>query len=278
VLAPKVQGTLALVRALEGLPLDFLVLFSSVTSATGGGPGQVDYCAANAYLNAYAQRHAQEHGLTVAISWGEWLWDAWQEGLQGFLPEVRASFIENRRKYGISFADGAEALRRILCCQLPHVFVTTQDLLAMVQGSKQASATAWFAHLRQVQEARPRYARPVLGSSYVAPRTALEEQIAEVWAEVLGIEQVGIDDNFFELGGNSLLGIDLLARVRKAVQVEKLPAYVLYEASSVSALAAYLKPVPQQTADDQLLEAQAEKRREKLGHFKAERKGRRRYE
>ena len=65
-------------------PLDFLVLFSSVTSATGGGPGQVDYCAANAFLDAYARQHAGAHGRTVAISWGEWLWDAWQEGLQGF--------------------------------------------------------------------------------------------------------------------------------------------------------------------------------------------------
>src|SRR6185312_3601281 len=53
-LAPKVMGTRVLERVLKDLPLDFLVLFSSMSSITGGGPGQVDYCAANAFLDAYA--------------------------------------------------------------------------------------------------------------------------------------------------------------------------------------------------------------------------------
>nr|WP_234018393.1 KR domain-containing protein [Streptomyces sp. FXJ7.023] len=54
VMAPKIGGTLALESALDGVPLDFLVLFSSITSATGGGPGQVDYSAANAFLDSCA--------------------------------------------------------------------------------------------------------------------------------------------------------------------------------------------------------------------------------
>ena len=72
VLAPKVRGTLALDAALAGQPLDFLLLCSS-TIAVAGGLGQVDYCAANSFLDAFAQRRAAEGGPpTLAINWGAW--------------------------------------------------------------------------------------------------------------------------------------------------------------------------------------------------------------
>ena len=235
-LAPKVQGTLALTRALRDVPLDFLVLFSSVTSATGGGPGQVDYCAANAFLDAYAQRHNGEHGITVAISWGEWLWDAWSEGLQGFPEDVRVKLIATRRAYGIRFDEGTEALRRVLSRTLPHVFVTTQDLIGMVEGSKRSSAAVAMAQYQEQQQSRPLYPRPVLGTSYVAPENEVEEKIIMVWGEVLGIDQIGTNDNFFELGGNSLIGIQIIARLRRIFQVN-MPLVLLFETPTVAEMA-----------------------------------------
>ena len=72
VLAPKVEGTRNLASVLEGQPLDFLVLLSSTTSLTGG-LGQADYCAANAFLDAFAQaRSAEGKGYTVAINYDVW--------------------------------------------------------------------------------------------------------------------------------------------------------------------------------------------------------------
>jgi hypothetical protein len=59
--------------------------------------------------------------------------------------------------------------------------------------------------------------RPDLESGFVAPRTAVEELLAGIWSEVLGVDRVGIHDNFFELGGNSLAAIRLAARVREKV-------------------------------------------------------------
>jgi len=72
VLAPKVQGTIAVARALAGCQVDFLVLFSS-TSAHLGLPGQIDYTAANAFLNAYARSRDGADGMRViAVGWGVW--------------------------------------------------------------------------------------------------------------------------------------------------------------------------------------------------------------
>jgi len=81
----------------------------------------------------------------------------------------------------------------------------------------------------------PDEARPELAQQYVAPRNAVEEVVADIWAEVLKVEQVGIHDNFFELGGHSLLATQVISRVRRAVQVE-LPLRALFEDPTVAGL------------------------------------------
>ncbi len=60
----------------------------------------------------------------------------------------------------------------------------------------------------------PGQTRPDLEKAFVAPRTQVEEILAQVWAEVLNIQQVGIHDNFFELGGDSIRSIQVLAKAQ----------------------------------------------------------------
>ncbi len=62
----------------------------------------------------------------------------------------------------------------------------------------------------------PDQVRPELESVYIAPRTPEEETLAEIWAQLLGLKQVGIRDNFFELGGDSILTIQVIARAKQA--------------------------------------------------------------
>ena len=75
-----------------------------------------------------------------------------------------------------------------------------------------------------------------VGRGSVAPRTPLEAQIAEVWAEVLGLEEVGVEDDFFTLGGHSLLATRAVARLRRALDAD-LSLRLFFEAPTVAALA-----------------------------------------
>lgn len=71
---------------------------------------------------------------------------------------------------------------------------------------------------------------------YAPPRTATEEIIASIWAELLQVERVGIDDNFFELGGHSILATQSISRIRQLFQVE-LSLRVHFEAPTIAQLA-----------------------------------------
>jgi amino acid adenylation domain-containing protein/non-ribosomal peptide synthase protein (TIGR01720 family) len=64
------------------------------------------------------------------------------------------------------------------------------------------------------------HSRPDLEETFIAPRNSSEETLASIWAELLGLEQIGIDDNFFNLGGHSLIAAQMLSRVRESFQVE----------------------------------------------------------
>jgi len=58
--------------------------------------------------------------------------------------------------------------------------------------------------------------KPEVTHHYIAPQSALEQQIAAIWADVLGVEQVGVNDNFFERGGDSIISIQVVSRARAA--------------------------------------------------------------
>jgi amino acid adenylation domain-containing protein len=82
----------------------------------------------------------------------------------------------------------------------------------------------------------PEAGRRGLESAYVAPRTAAEQKIARIWAEVLGVEAVGVNDNFFDLGGHSLLATEVVSRLRDRFKLE-LPLRSLFESPTVASLA-----------------------------------------
>ncbi|MGW2182074.1 SDR family NAD(P)-dependent oxidoreductase [Streptomyces sp. NPDC001732] len=242
VLAPKVDGLRALTDALgidgpDETELDFLVLFSSITSATGGGPGQVDYCAANAYLDATAARLAEGGRRVISIGWGEWTWNAWDFGLAGYDDELQSFFRQHRATFGIGFDQGWRCLLRALATGEPRVVVSTQDLPTIVRYSTGFTVEAVLTPAIAGTTPGTRHPRPELLTPFREPEGPAEEAVAGVWCEHLKLASVGSLDNFFELGGSSLLGIAVLAQLRRSFPDAELPPRVLYEAPTVEALA-----------------------------------------
>ena len=88
----------------------------------------------------------------------------------------------------------------------------------------------------------PDTSRPELAQKYIPPRTPLEKSLAEIWAEVLGIELVGIEDNFLELGGQSLLAITIVSRIRDKYQVD-LPMRSLFDLPTIAQLAQQIQTI-----------------------------------
>jgi amino acid adenylation domain-containing protein len=88
----------------------------------------------------------------------------------------------------------------------------------------------------------PSLDRPDLGREYVAPETPVEEMLAEIWTEVLGVPKIGIHDSFFELGGHSLKATQLLLRVRETFGVD-LPVQRLFETPTLHHLARVVEEV-----------------------------------
>jgi acyl carrier protein len=79
-------------------------------------------------------------------------------------------------------------------------------------------------------------ARPDLDTPFVTPRTPVEERLAQIWAEVLSLDGVGIHDNFFDLGGHSLAATRVVSQVIKQFQLE-LPLQSLFQSPTVAEMA-----------------------------------------
>jgi FkbM family methyltransferase len=236
ILEPKVKGTLVLDAVLQDINLDFLVLFSSNT-AIAGGFGQVDYCAANAFLDAFAHYNFYQRQIpTVSINWDWWQGNNWADSLMSAVPEFQAEFKRMRERYGISFVEGVDAFRRILSTKLPQVVVSTQNLQTVIDKFKSFAAPISLEKSETSEQSKPKHRRPILGTAYVAPSSELEQKIADIWQELLGIELVGVNDNFFDLGGHSLLATQLVSQLRKDFQVE-LSLRHIFEAPTIAELA-----------------------------------------
>jgi len=222
VLAPTVRGTQVLEFIFKDVQLDFLALCSSLSSILGG-IGLVDYCAANAFLDAFA-RHNCARGSTFTVSIN---WDTWQEVGMAVNKKWRKEILEK----GISSKEGVDAISRILCSKLPQIVVSTQDIQGRIKQAFTASSV--IEVLEKSLLFKPTYRRPHLDNAYIAPRNEVEQTVADLWQEILGIERVGIYDNFFDLGGHSLLATQLISHLRDSFQVE-LPMQALLESRTVA--------------------------------------------
>ena len=211
VLAPKVKGTLVLDAILKDVELDFLILTSSISSIVGEF-GQVDYVGANAFLDAFAHYKAsRQDSATLCINWG-----AWQEvgmAVNTSIPQELQAWRSQSLQQGMSPKEGIDALTRLLGSPFSQVLVSPIDILSWLEQHQTDSG--FLSQFETIDRSKSKYPRPDLSSTYEAPRNEMEQKIAEIWQQVLGIEPIGIYDNFFDLGGESLNAITFTNQLQK---------------------------------------------------------------
>ena len=241
VLAPKLQGTLILDALFKEVQVDFLILCSSLTSVLAGF-GQVDYCAANAFLDAFAHRNCSQNStVTACINW-----DGWQEVGMAVNTEVPLELKEWREKsikQGILPEEGIEVFSHILGSTLPQILVSTHDFQHRLELGNVFAIPHSQESVDKTEFAKSLHSRPALNNAYIAPRDAFEQTIADIWQKFLGIEQVGIHDDFFDLGGDSLIAVKLITELREIVQVELSPHNLLLEAPTIDRLAESIRQI-----------------------------------
>jgi acyl carrier protein len=160
-------------------------------------------------------------------------WDGWREvGMAAGLAWPDG--------VGIATDRGMAAFDRILAGPaVPQVLVSTMPLEQRLGGASQdllmtlAQSASRPAKAMASGASQP---RPVLATPFEAPVEELDIHLAGIWQELLGIEPVGLNDNFFELGGDSLLAIQVLARVKAAFGVAVQTA-VFFQDPTVAGLA-----------------------------------------
>jgi acyl carrier protein len=221
VLAPKTRGVLALHAACRDLPLDFMLLCSSLTALVGEF-GQSDYAAANAFLDAFAHWQASRCGVpTLTINW-----DNWQEVGMAVNTEVAPELKMIHQQVmqgGILPPEGVEVFDRAMAQRTaPQILVSTKNLQTRIESIHALTRSMLTeAHEQaRAQANRTGHARPELATAYVAPRNEFEQNVAKVWQDTLGIDQVGIHDSFFDLGGHSLLITQLINKLHSVYQVD----------------------------------------------------------
>ena len=218
---PKIQGSCVLHEIFRSRPLAFCVLFSSTASLLGG-PGMLAYMAASCFLDSFAANCHLQGQRWVSIDW-----DGWVEQNDSHFVEGHSTSLD---RYALPYSEALALLDRVLASDVGGpLIISSDDVVSRVTewtayGKKPAGELAEVSHMR-----------PNLGSEYVAPKLPMQKQIAGIWSEILGIDQIGIYDNLFELGGNSLIGLRIVTRLKKDLNID-IPVTALFEGPTIFTL------------------------------------------
>lgn len=144
-------------------------------------------------------------------------------------------------KLGLLSSEGIEVFNRILSGNYPHVVVSAQDLTARIERQMKAFKAAAAGPKNGDKEASSvKRSRQDQKVEYMAPVNEVEQKLADILQEFLGIDRVGVNDNFFEMGGDSLKAINITARIKKEFSVE-IQFAEFFNMPTIRALAGYIQ-------------------------------------
>jgi acyl transferase domain-containing protein/NADPH:quinone reductase-like Zn-dependent oxidoreductase/NAD(P)-dependent dehydrogenase (short-subunit alcohol dehydrogenase family)/acyl carrier protein len=242
VLAPKMHGAWNLHRLTKSKPLDFFVLYSSSASLLGA-PGQGNYSAANAFMDALAHGRWREGSAGMSIHWGPFA----EVGLAA-AHDNRGRRLSNRGIESLSPAQGLVALGRLLKRPRPEVGVLRLSVHQWLEFYPQIAGIPFWSELPREQPAdnppssRGVSLRVLLERRPPAERLLLlERHILEQVGLVLRLDISRIDRlaSFTSLGMDSLLSLELRNRLESTLGV-RLSATLLFTYPNPASLADHL--------------------------------------
>lgn len=241
VMRPKVDGTVLLHRHFDANGngaqnrLDFFVLFSSV-AAVMGAPGQANYAAGNAFMDALAY-HRKAHGQrALCINWGPWA----ETGMA-----ARTQLVHRWAAQGIDSLqpnDGIAVLDSLMSSDESHVGVLHADWDRIGARIPMFADSPMFAELMNGHAKPPATAAPAAPTK---PRSndveAIEAYLRRQVAQVLYRDEdsIAIDRNFGELGVDSIMMMEIVNSIERDLGVRLFPKE-LFDRPSIAELAPYL--------------------------------------
>jgi malonyl CoA-acyl carrier protein transacylase len=242
VMAPKVLGTWNLHNLTQDIPLDFFIMFSSLSSL-GCSPGQGNYAAANAFIDAIAH-YRQAQGLpALSINWGPWAevgmatnqdYDFNREGLNLISPEqglqAFTQLLQSRQaQVGVFSIEWEKFSERYPYAQRSPYF------------QKMLGKTATLPSQAKLEKNEPIIFKQLLEISSEQRQKFLQSYLQSCIAQILQmqIEQISLTDSLLDLGMDSLMVMEAINQLKSDLQLMLYPKE-FYERPRIDALAKYL--------------------------------------
>jgi acyl carrier protein len=159
--------------------------------------------------------------------WTSINWDGWISHEESHFLGGHATSLD---RHAVPYSEALALFDSAIASRLGQVVVSSGDISSRIDEWRKIRG------IQSVPSDAPVHVRPALGTDYAPPRNSLEKKIAAIWAEVLGLEQIGIHDNLFELGGSSLIGLRIVARLKKELDID-IRVTALFEGPTVATLA-----------------------------------------
>lgn len=241
--SPKIKGTWLLDSLTDKDELDFFVMFSSILSIFSD-PGQGDYTAANSFLDSFAALRSRKGKRTIAINW-----PAWKETGMAADYGIREG---DTPVLSVSTAKALRYFEEILGSQTQRVMPGELNSLKLVKSkeglrfrlSDQIEGVLEKHKARLVSDNKQKVLEESNEKTHIKGRVEesyndTEGRMAQIWSNVLGLEEIDIFDSFSSLGGDSMMAIQLLKEVNKifegAIDISDVFSY-----PSVQQMSAYI--------------------------------------
>ncbi len=239
-IAPKVLGTYNIDRITRGWQLDFILLFSSLTTILLP-PGQMDYVAANAFLNSYADQAGLEGRNVKNI-----LWPAWEDTGMAFHANGKTNEGLN---FGflkaISAENGVKAIAKVLNSNIQNAIVCELDY--SYEYHNQLTEFGYSLDKELANRFNRKQAVELIADEEVTALsltgknvfTSTEQLVGEIWGSVLGFTELDVTADFHHLGGDSIHSIQITNEINKALNA-KLDIVHIFDYPTISELSGYL--------------------------------------